>query len=426
MAKGKNMFEKFENKKCLHWGAALPSLACAAFLSVAGALWVHGQNQPGEWDKDGQNPDDLKVASLLPAGGSGVEVDDGDNREHTKAFVFPVTTGGVATVVATPDRNIQEADLPAEWTLTGGTGTGKLSRTVSLAAPGKFVLNCTCGDSEKETTIYVVRMTFVNPSGDPELSPSDNNEFVFSSASPGVLTINLSVQVTPAEAAGKIKDFCAFSVGDIIGSTLSWNAANPNGRPTASTDGKLAATVTFTGLPSLNSSFGKKRAEITCTLSPDVHFGVLQDYEVFYPRDATNHPSNNSNSNWKNWYYYWMQNAPSLNFTINQTSININVVYSTAATNLWGKATGMYDWSYSTVPQKNEIVIYANNLPRSDRAYSVGNENSGIDHFYNLLRHEKEHVKQIYICDALIASEANTCFQYGWSFKQTKQNHWAC
>ncbi|MBQ7650431.1 MAG: hypothetical protein IJS15_05690, partial [Victivallales bacterium] len=181
-------------------------------MLLGGLLTVpaSGQNQPENWKEDGNAPNDIKVLSLLPEGNAGTEVDDGDNNSNTKMFIFPVTSGASVSVVATPDRTITEAELPREWSLTGVPGDGKLSRTISLHEPGKFVLKCQCGDSVKETTIYVIKMDFDNPKGDPENYGSDQNEFVFSNAPTGVLTINLSVQVTPEEAAEKIKDLLGF------------------------------------------------------------------------------------------------------------------------------------------------------------------------------------------------------------------------
>ena len=136
------------------------------------------EQNPVNWKNDGQNPDDLRVLSLLPSGNAATEVDDGDGHTWTKTFLVPVTANATLTVEATPSRTIQEADLPNEWTLTGGTGTGKLSRTVSLATPGKFVLKCQCGESQKETTIYVVNIQ-VNANdlyGDVQRNPDGSSK----------------------------------------------------------------------------------------------------------------------------------------------------------------------------------------------------------------------------------------------------------
>jgi hypothetical protein len=100
----------------------------------------------------------VEVESLLPD--EGTELDDGDGDPNTKLFVVcivPPTPASSLTVTATPNPSVAEADLPDCWTLTGGTGTGKLTRTVSKNTAGETVITCTCTDSEKETTIWVVR-----------------------------------------------------------------------------------------------------------------------------------------------------------------------------------------------------------------------------------------------------------------------------
>lgn len=156
-----------------------------------------------------------------------------------------------------------------------------------------------------QANLKVIKLTFLTPSGDPVGSPTENNEFVYNDASPGILTINLSVQVTPADMADEIKDGCTFSVGDIEGSTMTWHADNPNGKPKVN-NGKLEATVTFTGLPENNSSFGKK----TATIIYSGTYGsttVTQDYEVFFLKDKTNHPQCSSCSDCPNWFFYWRE-----------------------------------------------------------------------------------------------------------------------
>ena len=161
------------------------------------------------------------------------------------------------------------------------------------------------GAQSARATIYVVELKFLTPAGDPVNDPSNNNEFVYNSANPGVLTLNLSVQVTPADMADKIKDGCTFSVGDIEGAAMMWHADNPNGKPKAN-NGKLEATVTFTGLPSKNSSLGKK----TATIAYSGIYGsitVTQDYEVFFSKDDSNHPACPSCSSCPNWFFYWRE-----------------------------------------------------------------------------------------------------------------------
>jgi hypothetical protein len=66
----------------------------------------------------------------------------------------------------------------------------------------------------------------------------------------------------------------------------------------------LTATVTFTGMPTENGSFGTKTARITCS-GGGLSFDKTTEYEVFFPKNATNHPTCASCANCPNWFYYW-------------------------------------------------------------------------------------------------------------------------
>ena len=96
----------------------------------------------------------VEVASLLP--NEGTEIDDGDGNPDTKTFVVCKSDSGAVTVTATPNPGVAEASLPASWTLTGGTGTGKLSRTVDKTIPGTTTITCTAGTTSKTIKIMVV------------------------------------------------------------------------------------------------------------------------------------------------------------------------------------------------------------------------------------------------------------------------------
>ena len=129
-----------------------------------------------------------------------------------------------------------------------------------------------CDLSGYVARLIVLKVELITPAGDPVnaavQSGDGQNEFTYSTASPGVLTMNLKAKVTPSGVANQIKDQCLFTVDAIAGSTLAWDTANPGGKPTASGD-DLLATVTFTGLPANNSDFGAKKA-----------FGLLQQQQA--------------------------------------------------------------------------------------------------------------------------------------------------
>lgn len=159
-------------------------------------------------------------------------------------------------------------------------------------------------DCSDTCIVRVVKVELVTPGGDPVSAPSDSgdgqNEFTYSSDSPGVLTMSLKAKVTPSVAAAEVAGACRFRVGSIGVSVREWSPANPSGQAVASGD-SLVATVTFTGLPKSNSDFGRKTASITFDGVPCDE----REYEVFFPKEARNHPIGQADS--PNWFYYWKQ-----------------------------------------------------------------------------------------------------------------------
>jgi len=105
----------------------------------------------------------VEVASLEPNEPNDpnviAEFDDDDGDPNTRSFIIcivdPNHDPNVITVIATPNPDVNEPNLPACWTLTGGTGTGKLLRTVDRTIAAETELIATCGTSSKTTTIYV-------------------------------------------------------------------------------------------------------------------------------------------------------------------------------------------------------------------------------------------------------------------------------
>jgi hypothetical protein len=172
---------------------------------------------------------------------------------------------------------------------------------------GTYIVSATTTETEDprsaNAVVHVVDVEFVSPSGDPVEKPSTSNEFVFSNAATGVLTLTLSARVKPASAIDLVKDNAVFTVGDITGSVKAWHNDNPNGKAKVNGD-LLTATVTFTGMPTENGSFGTKTARITCS-GGGLSFDKTTEYEVFYNATATNHPTCASCANCPNWFYYY-------------------------------------------------------------------------------------------------------------------------
>ncbi|HRT04200.1 MAG TPA: hypothetical protein P5204_00735 [Kiritimatiellia bacterium] len=108
----------------------------------------------------------LKVDTIEPDSMANLqEIDDGDGNPKTRIFVVPIAEPmeypvDPVTVRAKITPSLSESQLPAGWTLQGGTGPEKLTRTVSRtvsAGASKTEFTFTCGgtDSGLKTTIYV-------------------------------------------------------------------------------------------------------------------------------------------------------------------------------------------------------------------------------------------------------------------------------
>ena len=165
---------------------------------------------------------------------------------------------------------------------------------------------CLTDEPHKMTVLDVELIT---PAGDPVTAPDASgdgqNEFTFSTATPGVLTIDFKAQTTPASAdiLNEIKGDIVFTSDSIGSSTMTWDSANPGGK--ASIDGSnLVASLKFSSLPASNSDFGAKSAAVAWRGTPQDEVTI----EVFFPRDATNNPVLGPGTN-PNWFYYWQSGA---------------------------------------------------------------------------------------------------------------------
>ncbi len=187
-----------------------------------------------------------------------------------------------------------------------------------------------CRDSIKYT---VVKFEIKNPIDsdsdgeiDDDATSSNNytgNEFTFSSANPGILTLPCRMEVKPNIEIvrnlfnNKIKAEIS-PIGtshDPMGpymTTLTWDNLWSGeqfvGKLVYNSGQQLwVATATFTNLPLNNSDFCQKVADFTIYKTGG---GVLfepknVEYEVFFPRTATNNPGGTT----PNWYYYWKQTS---------------------------------------------------------------------------------------------------------------------
>ena len=147
----------------------------------------------------------------------------------------------------------------------------------------------------KNATLYVPLFEWITPANSPSSAPNDvhgdgQNEFTYSDASQGVLTIDLKVLVKPTGTAGvtghdgvKFSDRCVFMLPPIAGSTFAWDAGNPSGTSAASGE-HLVGKATYITLPSSNGDFGLKLAEFQC--DGDATTLAQGPFEVSYVRQV--------------------------------------------------------------------------------------------------------------------------------------------
>jgi hypothetical protein len=227
---------------------------------------------------------------------------------------------------------------------------------------------------DKYATLYVPLFEWVTPKGSPVTEPDDigegKNEFIFDDSNPGELSIRLEILVTPTGTAGltgsdgvKFSDRCVFTLPAIQGSTFVWDSENTQGK--SKTNGEnLFATAKYTTLPALNSEFGLKQAGFTCdgveVVLPDA------DFEVFFKKNATNHPNGQAND--PNWFYYWRQFLP-----------------------IGRIATLTYD---NTIPHYAQTSGQPRTTAVSQKASEKNDEteHEGVHAFYETLVHESYHI----------------------------------
>ena len=204
-------------------------------------------------------------------------------------------------------KGAAEVGSGASWLLMAGTQLELSVKAVRPEADVKFTLKGEPDVVSHERAVDYVRamcakVEFVTPAGDPVSASKDagdgQNEFTFSTANPGVLTINLKARVTPVAAAALMVNDCRFGVDAVGNSKMEWSKDNKGGKA-AFVGGFLTATVKFIGLPEKNDAFGKKIAMLLWNGRKCDE----ENYEVFFPKIAKNHPGGQAGS--PNWFYYW-------------------------------------------------------------------------------------------------------------------------
>ncbi len=152
----------------------------------------------------------VEVASAAPS--EGTEIDDGDGNPNTKSYVVCKGSGNV-TVTATANPSMTEAQLAGTcWTTAGGTGTAKLTRTVSKAAAGPpTTVTFTAGSSSKSVTITVVEVAGIGTDLGAETCVNGNVSTWVVCAGPGTITVTATANPTMTEA--QLANSCWTTIG---------------------------------------------------------------------------------------------------------------------------------------------------------------------------------------------------------------------
>jgi hypothetical protein len=210
-----------------------------------------------------------------------------------------------------------------DWTLSIDTSTNCLvvDDPQTIMTTVEDWPNSTFQAEGKNATLYVPLFEWVTPKASPVSAADDagdgQNEFTFSAASPGVLTMDMKILVKPTGTAGvtghdgvKFSDRCFYKLPTINGSTFVWDGANTGGKSAASGE-HLTAKATYTTLPAANAGFGLKQAEFECDGHTDTL--VKGDFEVFYMGQEKNHPAGDPTH--PNWFHYYRLNEGGSDYT---------------------------------------------------------------------------------------------------------------
>jgi hypothetical protein len=313
------------------------------------------------YDDEDSDVKQIDVVQLLSMGPT-----DFDYNQDRNYLIYKTESYDYATVTAYLNPN-DDAVAAAVLSWSGGDPVAghPRQRQVKKWVVAKTPITVSCCSVTNTVTIWVIKIYLIRPSRDPVSLPCEGeNEFTFTAANPGVLTINLEAQVDPAGAADLAKGACCFLTDTIAGSTRSWSSRDSSGD-------SLVQTVTFTGLPAANSSFGAKTAQ--------VYFNGLmrdeQSYEVFFDgsSSAKNHPGAGAGVT-PNWFFYWKQ-----------TSANAGDMHYDAT-----KSRSYCDWD-----NPNYTCYLTSDDNGSYETPDVGaNANTtviGIDNFAWTARHEWQH-----------------------------------
>jgi hypothetical protein len=304
----------------------------------------------------------------------------------------------------------------------------ELSGSATYIGPGGDATVSSAPDGMVKFT--ALKVTLESPTGNPLESATARvnvNEFTYNNASVGICAILCRAKLEPdTEATTKWAEDNLVWASTAGGRTSTTWVSNRAGGPLQSNNQGKNVTLQLKGLPLDNSGFGSK----TITMSGGQDGNVTGNIQVFFNRDATNHPGdaqtppNRASDRSPNWFYYWgkaMGFGPKVYFNSN-TPIGARQ----------GCTPAMWFWANPLPTGITKTDIWLSNAAVLPLIRRDGTDapSTGIDAVANVLAHERRHVKQIEDADALLTSRTGR-WATGWSWQgggvnpvTYASNHW--
>jgi hypothetical protein len=205
------------------------------------------------------------------------------------------------------------------------------------------------------------------------------NQFVYGENGDINIVIRIKVPGISTRVSQTDKDKIRVNVDPIGESEKIWGDFYPDGKPTISEGDWVMAFVTFRGLPTKNSDFGRKKVWVEYDGKREP---FEQAFEVFYPRDLKNHPGEGSGVS-PNWFYYWSQTSAN-----NATGIKMQYNPRAVPTGSSGRYY-LHDFAIRRLE-----TIYISDEAKN-RQIAAWGEPVGIDSFAWTTAHEAKHHRQL-------------------------------
>lgn len=306
---------------------------------------------------------------------------------------------------------------------------GDNDKTITLSGSASYITPdggaTVTSNPNGKVKFTAVKVTMENPTGDPTQSATAQtnvNEFTYDGTPvTGICNVSCRAKLEPDTAATTkwAEENVSWSTTAQGGTGTLW-ISNQAAGPVQNINLGKNVTLRLIGLPQYNSGLGLK----TVTLSGGQDGDETTNIQIFFSRDADNHPGGNQtppnevSARSPNWFYYWNEliGGPNVFFSSN--------AHSTAQYGP-GEVPAMSLWTNPLAHAKDKIVIHSfaqGSYRRRDQPPATAQWVSGIDYFANVLAHENQHVAQIAAADAIL-TETTGQWASGWSWRFTN-NHY--